>query len=114
MSETTPTPEQLKPPPKKATKAEILQRVEEIMLIRLSGAGFHDVREYAREKGWPLSPAQLHRNMQQADDLIADSLAKDRDKLFDLHVSRRRTLYARAIESGDLRAALAVIRDEAL
>ena len=91
-----------------------MQRVEEVYSIRLSGAGFHDVREYAREKQWGVSDSQLYRYMQQADDLITDSLARDRPKLLDLHIGRRRTLYARCVESGDWRAALAVIRDEAL
>jgi hypothetical protein len=83
------------------------------MLIRPSGAGFHDLREYAREKHWGVSDGQLYRYLQQADDLIADSLARDRPRLLDLHIARRRTLFARCVESGDWRAALAVLRDEA-
>jgi hypothetical protein len=113
MNATNPTPD---PPPlekKKATRAEVLQRVEEIYSIRLAGAGFHDIREYAREKKWGVSDSQLYRYMQQADDMLSDSLTKDRPKLLDLHVARRRLLYARCMESGDWRAALAVIRDEA-
>jgi hypothetical protein len=110
----TTTPPSPTPTPKKATKAEALQRVEEVMLIRMSGAGLHDLREYAREKKWGVTDGQLYRYMQQADDRIADSLAKDRPRLFELHVARRRMLFARCVESGDWRAALAVIRDEAL
>src|SRR2546429_9738709 len=97
-----PTPKPPAPPKKRATKAEVMQRVEEVMLIRLSGAGFHDLREYAREKKWGVSDGQLRRYQQEADDLISESLAQDRPKLFDLHVARRRTLFARAIETGDL------------
>jgi hypothetical protein len=114
MNAKTTPPDQTKPPRKKATKAEVLQRVEETMLIRLSGAGFHDLREYAREKQWDVSESQLYRYMQQADDRIADSLAKDRPRLLDLHIARRRMLFARCVDSGDWRAALAVLRDEAL
>jgi hypothetical protein len=102
-----------KPKPKQASAVEIAQRIEEIMLIRLSGAAFHDVRNYATEKGWQVSRAQLYRYQQQADDLIADSLEKDRPRLLDLHVARRRTLYARCVESGDWRAALAIADSEA-
>jgi hypothetical protein len=114
MSAKNPTPDPPPPPGKKATKAEVLKRVEEIFSIRQAGAGFHDIREYAIAQKWGVSDSQLYRYMQQADDLIADSLARDRPKLLDLHIARRRMLFARCVESGDWRAALAVIRDEAL
>src|SRR5438067_13211696 len=100
----TKTPDPPKPAKMKATKAEALQRVEEVLLIRLSGAGFHDIREYAREKGWGVSDSQLYRYMRKADDQLADSLEKDRPRLFSLHVGRRRALYARCVDSGDWRA----------
>src|SRR5437763_11792166 len=118
MSAKTPKPEETPnetpaTKPKRTPTAEIAQRIEEIMLIRLSGAGFHDVRNYATERGWGVSRAQLYRYMRAADDRIKDSLEKDRPRLLDLHVARRRTLYARCQESGDWRAALAVLADEA-
>jgi hypothetical protein len=114
MNATNPTPDPTPPEKKKATRAEVLQRVEEIYSIRLAGAGFHDIREYAREKKWGVSDSQLYRYLEQADDIIRDSLAKDRLMLLDLHIARRRMLFARCVESGDWRAALAVARDEAL
>jgi hypothetical protein len=117
MNEKTPTtlpePDPPKQKRKRSTKAELLQRVEEVVLIRLSGAGFHDLAEYAREKGWGVQQAQLYEYMQQADARIKESLDKDRANLLDLHVVRRRTLFARCIEGGDWRAALAVLDSEA-
>jgi len=114
MSETTPTPDETPDrTPKQASKVEIAQRIEEIMVIRLSGAGFHDVRNYATEKGWAVSRAQLYRYMQEADARIIDSLDKDRPNLLHLHVARRQRLFARCQASGDWRAALAVLKDEA-
>jgi hypothetical protein len=41
----TPAP----PKPKKATNAVVLQRVEEVLAIRLDGAQLHDIRRYASE-----------------------------------------------------------------
>ena len=38
--------------PVKATNAVILQRVEEVLVIRLDGAQMHDIRRYASENGW--------------------------------------------------------------
>ncbi len=45
-----PKPSKAKPTGTKATKAVVAQRVEEVLRIRLDGAQFWDVREYAREK----------------------------------------------------------------
>jgi hypothetical protein len=110
----------------KATKAQAKSRVEEILRIRLDGAEIWDVREYVREKEreegspWhlaegqkPLSDSQLWRYMAAADKLIAESCRASRKKLLRRHLAQRRNLYAKAVSQGDVRAALAVLRDEA-
>jgi hypothetical protein len=111
---------------KKATKAIVAQRVEEVLRIRLDGAEFHDVREYAREKerepgsAWelqdgakPLSDQQLWRYVARSDQLIADNFRSSRKKTLRRHLAQRRNLYAKAVSQGDIRAALAVLQDEA-
>jgi hypothetical protein len=113
MNATNPDPAPDDAAPKRATKAEVIKRVEEIFSIRQAGAGFHDVREWAVAQKWGVSDSQLYKYMQSAADLMSESLEKDRPKLLDLHVARRRLLFARCIESGDWRAALAVIDSEA-
>ena len=95
----------------KATKAVVAKRVEEIVQIRLSGAEFADIREYARENGWNVSDSQLWRYIRASDDLLAEGFERDRDKLFVRHVAQRRALYARAMQIGDYRMALAVVKD---
>lgn len=110
----------------KATRATVVRRVEEILRIRLDGAEFWDVREYAREKeresgsawelpegGKPLSDGQLWRYIGMADKLIAESCRASRKKLLRRHLAQRRNLYAKAVSQGDVRAALAVLSDEA-
>jgi hypothetical protein len=110
----------------KATKTTIQKRVEEVLRIRLDGAQFWDVREYAREKeqeagsAWhlregekPLSDGQLWRYIGRADDLIAENCRASRKRLFRNHLARGRHLYAKAVSQGDIRAALACLRDEA-
>jgi hypothetical protein len=110
----------------KATKAQVTARVEEILRIRLDGAEAWAIREYVREKQqeegspWqlrpeekPLSDSQLRRYQQRADALIAESCREGRKKALRRHLAQRRALYARAVNAGDLRAALAVLRDEA-
>jgi hypothetical protein len=110
----------------KATRAQVQTRVEEVLRIRLDGAEFWDVREYAREKereagsawelppgGKPLSDGQLWRYIARADRLLAESCRASRKKLFRRHLAQRRNLYAKATSAGDYRTALAVLRDEA-
>jgi len=110
----------------KSTKATVAQRIEEVLRIRLDGAEFWDVREYAREKeaepgtawelppdGKPLSDSQLWRYISQADRMIAESCRASRKKLLRRHLAQRRNLYAKAVSQGDTRAALAVLSDEA-
>jgi hypothetical protein len=110
----------------KATKTKILARAEEILRIRLDGAQFWDVREYVREKErepdtvWtlpdgakPLSDPTLWRYIAKADKLIAESCRSSRKKLLRRHLAQRRNLYAKAVSQGDIKAALAVLRDEA-
>ena len=110
----------------KATKATVGRRVEEVLRIRLDGAEFWDVREYAREKeaeegsAWhlgerdkPLSDGQLWRYIARADRMIAESCRAHRKKLLRRHLAQRRNLYAKAVSQGDIRAALACLDSEA-
>jgi hypothetical protein len=107
----------------KATKAQVTERVEQILRIRLDGAEFWDIREFAREKEkeagpiWgserPLSDTQLYRYLERADKLIAQSCRSSRKRLLRRHLAQRCNLYAKALNSGDIRTALAVLADEA-
>lgn len=106
----------------KATEAQAARRVEELLRIRLDGAELWDVREYVREKVaakdpvWGsrlLSDSQIYRYLQRVDELIAESCKVGRKRLFRRHLAQRRALYARALQTGELRTALAVLRDEA-
>jgi len=110
----------------KPTKAQMQLRTLEILRIRLDGAEIWDVREYVREKerepgsewelppdGNPLSDSRLWRYMARADKLLAASCRASRKKLFRRHLAQRRNLFAKAVSQGDVRAALAVLTDEA-
>jgi hypothetical protein len=99
--------------PKRATEAEVAQRVEEVLHARLNGAELHDLQAIAREKGWGVSDRQLWRYVTAADRLIEKRFEKDRDRLFRRHVFQRRALYARVLQDGDYRTGLAILKDEA-
>jgi hypothetical protein len=99
----------------KATNAVVMQRVEAVLRVRIDGAQFHDIRDYANapEQNWNVSDSQLRRYIQASDKLLAERLEKDRDKQFARHVAQRQALYARAVNAADFRTALAVAKDEA-
>jgi hypothetical protein len=97
----------------KATKAEVAGRVEEVLRIRLDGAEFSDVVQYASGKQWNVGERQLWNYIAASDGLLTKRLEKDRDKLFARHVAQRRLLYARAVNAADFRTALAIAKDEA-
>jgi hypothetical protein len=103
----------------KATKAVVLQRVEAVLQIVLLGGEFPDIRQYASEndpdtgRPWNVSERQLWRYQQAALKLCVRRLEKDREKTFARHLLQRRAMYARAMEAGDWRTALAVAKDEA-
>ncbi len=110
----------------KASKATVLLRLLEIVRIRLDGAKLWDVCEYVREKeqeddspwklpddGKPLSQSQIARYVQKADDTIAESTRERRRQSRVKNLARREHMYARAMNAGDIRTALAVAQDEA-
>lgn len=101
------------PKPKKATNAVVLQRVEEVLAIRLDGAQLHDIRRYASENGWGVSDRQLERYIEKADQVLVERRHKRWNRMKALHLARREALYARALQAADLRTALAVLQDMA-
>jgi hypothetical protein len=111
---------------KKATADCVRARLDELLRIKLDGAQFWDVRDYVREKeqedgsSWqlepgaaPMSDGQIRRYLQRVDAIIAESVRGSRKKLIRRHLARRENLYAKAVLAGDIRTALAVLRDEA-
>src|SRR5262245_56161278 len=109
----------------KADKALAARRAEDILRIRLDGAEWWDVREFVREKekeqgsAWfvgegetPSSDSMIRKYQERADALMMQAHEKSRKKLLRRHLAQRRNLYARAVTTGDLRTALACLRDE--
>ena len=56
----------------KADTAEVPKRVEEVLRIRLDGAQFHDIVQYAAEKGLGRQDRQVRRTSSRADDLLVE------------------------------------------
>ena len=110
----------------KAEALRVQQRTDELVLIRLDGAQWWDVVQYVAEKGkekgspWEVKPGgkslserQLRNYMARADRIILASAKEKRARAIRRHLARRENLYAKAVSAGDVRTALAVLRDEA-
>jgi hypothetical protein len=115
-----PKPEPAAAPPRpqlrpKSTLAEVRRRVYEVLKLRLGGAEFADLREYALapEQRWDVSDGQLWRYVRAADRLCKRQFDAKAEHLLARHLLQRRQLYAHAMGAGDFRTALAVLQDEA-
>ena len=96
----------------KSDKATIQQRVEEVLTIRLQGAEFLDIRQYASEKKWGVGDRQLWRYIRESDELLARALEKNREKVLNRIIAQRRALYARCMAVSDYSNARLLLRDE--
>ncbi len=100
----------------KATKTTVEQRVSEVFRLRLGGATFPDIREYAiaPERAWGVSDSQLWRYIRAADDLCKEYFDAKAGHLLARHLLRREQIYAHCMQlPGDYRTALAADIDAA-
>jgi hypothetical protein len=110
----------------RANAPQTERRVSELLRIRLDGAEWWDVVKYVREKekekgsAWeladgvsPLSEGMIRKLLAKADAAVEASHVRSRRKLMRRHLAQRRNLYAKAVLAGDIRSALACLRDEA-
>lgn len=100
---------------KKSTMATVRERVERIYALRLGGAEFHDIRQFAAapEQNWQVSDRQLFRYVAAADKLMKERFDAKAEHLLARHLLQRRTLFARAVEAGDYGNALRCLDSEA-
>jgi len=104
------------PKPKPASRVpthEVEARVTAILAIRLQGAMFSDILQFAQENGWGVSNRQVCRYIEQSDEAIAEQIETKREKIVNTHLAQRQYLYMKALQAGDFRAALAAKQDEA-
>jgi hypothetical protein len=99
----------------KATKSQIDARVNDVLKLRLGGAEFPDIRQYASapEQNWNVSDRQLFRYIAAADNLCEKLFDAKAGHLLARHLLQRRQLYAHALGAGDFGTALRVLQDEA-
>lgn len=83
------------------------------MRLRLDGAQFHDIVQYASEKGWGVSERMIRKYIAKADAVLVERMEKNSEPVIARHIAQRQTLYARAVNAADYRTALAIIDSEA-
>jgi len=110
---TNPTRKDGKPKATKATDSEIAKRVDELLRLKLDGAQFHDIVQFASDQGWGVVERQLWVYLKRADALLGERQERRRNALLTFHRSARRALYARAVQAADFRTALAALDSEA-
>jgi len=100
-------------PGKKQTDTTVDQRIEHVVRLRLGNATLADIRQFAAqpEQCWRVCDRQLKRYIRKADELILASFNEDRERLLREHVVRRDHLYRVAMQQGNVRDALAVLKD---
>jgi hypothetical protein len=100
---------------KRAPKTERDARVHAILKLRLGGAEFPDILEWANapEQKWNVSERQLWRYIAAADALCEHYFNHRAKSLLSRHLLQRRQLYAHALGAGDFGTALRVLQDEA-
>jgi hypothetical protein len=99
----------------KSNGPEVAQRIEEVFKLRLGGAEFQDIRQYASapEQNWGVSDRQVWRYIAAADTLVKKRFDARADHLLARHLMQRRMLYAHAVGAGDFATALRILDSEA-
>lgn len=103
----------------KSDRTTVKRRVETVLHMRLAGAEFADIREYAAEdhpetgRPWNVSDSQLWRYIKAGDKLLALTLDKDRERNLNRHLAARRALLGRCLAAGDFSNARQLLADEA-
>jgi hypothetical protein len=108
-------PESTAQPGKKSQAVIVAQRIEEVLRIRLDGAEFHDVVQYAAQQTppWNVRERQIWSYIARADQLIVERQTRGRKKLLARHFMQRRSLYARSLNAADYRTCHAILAEEA-
>ena len=97
----------------KATKTQATQRLNAAVKLRLGGVAIREIFQYGQDQGWGVGYDAVYKYVGKADAIITERAERDRDRLLAFEVNARNRVFARAMEKGDLEAALKVLKDRA-
>ena len=69
--------------------------------------------KHAEENKWEVGERQIRNYIAQSDEILEQTLEKDRNRLLNRHLAQRQTLYAHAFAAADYATAKAILKDEA-
>lgn len=96
---------------KKATNAEVEQRVTAVTNLLIAGVSRAGILEYAGKQKWGIERSMIDEYISRATDIIKQSSIIDRDEQVGLAVRRLTDLYKTALAAKDTRTALAVQKE---
>ena len=97
---------------KKSTAATVELRTAEVAELLVNGWSRARICEYARNQRWGVSDGQIDRYIASARDRIKAGCSKDTEAKCALAEARLEQLYGKAVEAGDLRLALNVVKEQ--
>jgi hypothetical protein len=106
---------QPKQPKVKCSRAERQRRIQEVLRLRLGGAEFADIVQFAAapEQDWQIGERQIWNYIRAADTSCQTYFNAQAEHLLARHLLQRRQLYVHALAAGDFGTALRVLQDEA-
>lgn len=97
---------------KKSTAATVELRTAKVAELLIDGWSRARICEYARNQSWGVSDAQIDRYISRARERIEADCSQSRKASYALAEARLEALYGKAVESGDLRLALNVLKEQ--
>lgn len=94
----------------KATKAQIYQRIHQVLQLMLNGNNRAFIVQYCSEN-WNVGERQTDKYILKANGLCKNSVVKDAQLDYAKAMRRFEFLYSRCLEQKDYRAALAVNKE---
>lgn len=98
---------------KKSTAAIVELRTAKVAELLIDGWSRARICEYARETArWGVSDAQIDRYISKARERIEADCAQSRKASYALAEARLEALYGKAVDAGDLRLALSIVKEQ--
>ena len=97
---------------KKSTAATVELRTAKVAELLIDGWSRARICEYARNQSWSVSDAQVDRYISKARERIEADCSQSRKASYALAEARLEALYGKAVDAGDLRLALSIVKEQ--
>ncbi len=97
----------------KSIKSVVNQRIDEVMRLQIAGATYLDIRKYASEKEWNVSPRQVQRYIRSALEQMHKVARKKQKHVLAKQLLQMGNLYAAGLRDKKIPDCLNVLKHEA-